>query len=1107
MIKPAQRKENPAIKKTRVPVLAALLLAAVGPVAAVCAADELEKGFAAPPESAKPQTWWHWADGNIGKEGITAELEAMKRIGLGGVQMFTVGNYPPVPNPKVPCLSPEWHGMVRHALSECDRLGLAFTAENCAGWSTAGGPWITPDKGMFHVACERYAVTNGAALKLDAPPSWPEKGTVYYRDIAVLAFPTPAAFIGSLPLPAPTITSSFSGLDLGVLNRSEAEAKKAECVACEVVSNQAGWVQFEFPAAVTCRSVRITGGKACIEPDEHRAAVWASADGQRFREVSRLSTFVCVYNCAEEGVTHALPATAARYFRLVWDGPAKLSLRRVAWSAEPAISAHAAQVGEEGRTLVAEPNLPTEPDIAVAPERIVDLTPQLDAQGGLTWTAPAGDWTVLRVGYRNTGRRNAPAPKEASGLECDKFSREAVAFHFDNYAGKILEDAKAVRSKAMSGVLVDSWEAGTQNWSPVFRAEFRKRRGYDVLQYLPAFAGFIVGSRQRTGRFLRDVRQTGSDLVSENFYGTLAECAHKHGLHLYAESCGGCGAGVMVADGVQHYLYVDIPMTEAGRPMREAVSAAHLAGKPVVAMESYTQGGGADWNSSPASLKSGGDEFFCAGISRIVFHTYAHNPDVARLSPGPAFWKYGLPFSRGQTWWEPGRAWITYLSRCQFLLQRGKAVADVLYFYGEEPAGPIPNFFAGKGGGNPDRWPSLPKGYEYDLLPAEFLINELSVRRGLLAGPEGASYRLLVLRDSDRLTPEAAEKLRKLVRAGAAVLGPKPQRSPSLSGYPQCDEKIRAIGDEVWGECDGKTVKQHVFGKGRVFWGMTVAEALAETGLPPDVTFTSGDANADVRYIHRRDGDTEIYFVANRTHGPVDVEAGFRVSGMRPEIWEPVRGLSRAAAAFRQEAGRTFLPLHLDRAGSTFVVFRKPIAGDAAGKAKSNEPLLAEALTLAGPWDVSFASGWGAPESVTFTTLEDWSKRPEDGIRYYSGTAVYRTAFDWTAPASEAVRLDLGRVAVIAEVSVNGVDCGVAWTAPYRADITQAVKQGRNELVVRVANTWANRLIGDQRLDETSRRTWTTYHAFTKDSQPVTSGLLGPVTVAQSAFGESEPRQ
>ena len=701
---------------------------------------------------------------------------------------------------------------------------------------------------------------------------------------------------------------------------------------------------------------------------------------------------------------------------------------------------------------------------------------------------------MLRVGYRNTGKHNAPAPKEASGLECDKFNRETVSFHFDQYVGAILNDAESVGSRAMAGVLVDSWEAGTQNWSPVFRDEFRRRRGYDVLPYLPALAGFIVADRDITHRFLRDVRQTGSDLVSENFYGTLAERAKKHGMKLYAESCGGCGAGVMVADGVQHYLNVDIPMTEAGRPMKEAPSAAHLQGKPVVAMEAFTQGGGANWNDCPASLKHGGDGFLCAGINRIVFHTYAHNPNVTRIHPGPAFWKYGLPFSRGQTWWELGRAWITYLSRCQSLLQRGNAAADVLYFYGEEPAGPIANVFTKKGR-NPDTWSALPKGYDFDLLPAEFLIKSLSIRDGLLAGPDGAAYRLLVLRDSDRMTPEAAARIKSLVRAGATVLGPKPRRSPSLSGYPQCDQIVRSIGDEVWGGCDGKTVTQHHFGKGLVFCGTTVQETLAAMDLPPDFTATSDDANAEVRFIHRRDRDAEVYFLANQGPGAVHIEAGFRVGGKKPEIWDPVTGRTRDAASFRQAGGRTFLPLHLDRAGSVFVVFRTPTTADAAGKAKDNVPGFREALTLTGPWTVAFAPGWGAPESVTFAALEDWSKRPEDGIKYYSGTAVYRTGFDWKATVPGAVHLDLGAVAVIAEVRVNGVDCGIAWTSPYRLDITEALKPGRNELEVRVANTWANRLIGDERAAGTARRTWTTYHGFTKDSPLVRSGLLGPVAV------------
>lgn len=441
----------------------ALTLSAVACFAVACFAvaaafaGELESGFATPPDSAKPQTWWHWADGNIGREGITAELEAMRRVGLGGVHMFTVGHYPPIPNPKVPCLSPEWYGMVRHALAECERLGLSFTAQDCAGWTTAGGPWITPDKAMFHVVCERQSVTNGGLVKLAAPPSWPEKGDSYYRDIAVLAFPTPAALLSAAALPEPKATSNFDGCpELGGLGGSEATAKKADGVVCELASNRTGWVQFEFPGPVLCRSVRLTGGKACVEPEEQRPEVWASEDGQSFRRVAGLSTCVSVYNCAEDGVTHAIPATRARFFRLAWEGPVRLSLRRVAWSSEPELTAHKAQAGEEGRTMVAEPDMAEEEGTAVAPEQMLDITSQLDRQGGLAWRAPAGAWTVLRVGYRGTGKRNAPAPREASGLECDKFCRETVAFHFDQYLGKILDEAKAAKSRAMKGLLVDS---------------------------------------------------------------------------------------------------------------------------------------------------------------------------------------------------------------------------------------------------------------------------------------------------------------------------------------------------------------------------------------------------------------------------------------------------------------------------------------------------------------------------------------------------------------------------------------------------------------------------------------------------------------------------
>jgi len=1087
-------------------VLIALLTASLGclhageqpltaqPAISNAAKLELEDGFLNPPDCVRPRTWWHWREGRISKAGITAELEAMKRIGVGGVTMFSVARYGET-GPKIPCLSPEWHERVRFAMKEADRLGLTFNFQNCAGWSGSGGPWITPDKAMQHVVSSTHNVKGGATLKLDAPPSWPQSGANYYCDIAILAFPTPLVYQDAQALPSPTVTSNFMGGDPARLNAPEKRnAQVVEAFPTIVNAGKPAWVQFEFPFAVTSRSVTIAGTITDRLPDEHRAVVLASDDGREFREVVRLSTYLGSWHGADEGVTHAIPQTTARFFRLSWEGPAKLALRQVRWASEPAIDSQVSKVGELGRTFISEPVLSTEAGTAVPPDGMLDLTSQRDAQGSLTWTAPpGGSWTVVRIGHSYTGRVNMPAPAEATGPECDKFNPEAIALHFEHYATDIIKDAAAANTKNLVGMTFDSWEANSQNWSPVFRAEFRKRRGYDVLRYLPTFAGFIVGDRDLTDRFLRDVRQTMSELVSETFFGGMSELAHKHGLQVHAEACGVGGAGTMVADPVQQYLYVDVPMNEFGDPLKEASSAAHLTGKPVVAIEGFTQGR-VDWRSCPASLKAQGDTAFCSGVNQFVFHTCAHNPDIEKIYPGPAFGPYGLAFTRGQTWWEMGRPWIDYLARCQFLLQRGRAAADVLYFYGEEPGGPIPTVFGGNRK-NIDEWPALPKGFDFDLLPAEILLKKLTVKDGKLTLPDGTAYRLLVLRDSDRMTPEAAAKIAELVRNGAVVMGPKPRRSVSLSGYPKCDAVVRGIGDEVWGGCNGATVTRHDFGKGRVYWGITLKETLAAFPLSPDFTAGGASAAADVRFVHRRDGAAEIYFVANNRRETEDLDAGFRVTGKQPELWDPVCAKMRDAIAFRQEGDRTFLPLHLDPSGSAFVIFRAPVTAGAPPPMPRAEPAFQTALTLTGPWDVAFAPGWGAPESVTFATLEDWSKRPEPGIRFYSGSAVYTHRFEWKAGEVEAACLDLGAVEVIAQVSLNGKDCGIAWTPPYRVELGKALKPGRNELEVRVANTWANRLMGEGRVEGATRHAWTTAHPFTKESQPFPAGLLGPVTL------------
>ena len=1079
----------------------------------VFVSERLVNGFLNPPDTAKPHTWWHWREGRISKEAITAELEAMKQIGLGGVTMFSTSRMGES-GPNTLCLSPEWHECVKHALTECDRLGLTFNFQNCAGWNGSGGPWITPDKNMMQIVHTKHNISGGAKLQLEAPPSWPQKGNTFYRDIAVLAFPTPSVWKDIKPLSVPKITSSFIK-DPDLLNREiKDNAKYEEISELLIDAGESSWIQFEFPTEVICRSLTITGS-IVSNPDEHRAVVLESNDGSDFREVVQLSSYFSLFHRKNPSVTHAIPQTTARFFRLEWKGPAKLVLKRVLFSSDPAIYSLNSKMGELGRTFISEPVLPSEKGSTVPFHNLIDLTNQLDTFKNLTWTAPSGkSWTVLRVGYRNIGTKNAPAAQEVTGLECDKFNPEAISTHFDHYAAEIHKDAVSVNSKSLTGITFDSWEVGSQNWSPVFREEFRKRRGYDVLNYLPVFAGFIIENRELTDRFLCDVRQTMSDLVSEIFFGGMRKLSNKYGLLVHSEDSGGCGE-TMVSDPVQHYLHVDVPMNEFGNTMKYAASAAHITGKQVVAIEAYTQGK-VDWKSCPASLKAQGDEALCAGVNRFVFHTYAHNPDVDKIYPGPAFGPYGLAFSRGQTWWEMGRAWITYLSRCQYLLQQGKPFVDVLYFYGEEPGGPIPMVLEG-GNDKFDKRLKLPKGYDYDLLPPEILINDLSFTKGRLVTSSGASYKLLVLRSSEKMSPEAVGKIKKLIQSGATVLGPRPTQSPGLNNYPKCDKIVDEIGKEVWGNCDGKTITRHSYGKGQVFYGTDIKEVLESMSLFPD--FSIEEIDLDLRFIHRYIDGNDIYFISNGQPFPVNFTAKFRISGKKPEVWDPVTGEIKDVALLRHTYKETVIPLWLDSCASVFVLFRDSISENTTGKIVENNLYLRQKFILDGPWTVKFSKGWGAPESIEFLKLEDWSKRPENGIKYYSGTAIYSISFDWKGSLSAAILLDLGRVEVIAGVRLNDKDCEIVWTPPYRVDITKALKVGRNDIEIRVANTWLNRLMGDGLGINmgSEKRTWTTCNPFTLDTEltvpeistrsmlyykdlkrePVPSGLLGPVCILE----------
>jgi len=1005
--------------------------------------DLLAAGFADPPDSARPWVYWMWMDGNLTREGITADLEAMRAADLGGVVICEVNVG--VPRGPVEFMSPAWRGLFKHVVREAERLGLEVTLNAGPGWTGSGGPWVKPEWSMQHIVAA--AVEAVGPARFDAvlprparrpaffgenglPPELKKTMDGFYRDVAVLAFPSPA------------------------------------------------------------------GGPVIADIDEKALYVRAPYSSQ-------------------PGVKPFLPSPA--------DFPV----------------------------------LPM--GAAIDPALIIDLTDKLTAEGRLVWDVPAGRWTILRFGRTTTGANTRPAPVPGLGLECDKLDAAALDAHYNAFVGALLREIDPRRTDGQAGwtrLHIDSWEMGAQNWTGAFREEFRKRRGYDPLPFLPAITGRPVTSMEVSERFLWDLRQTAQELVLENHALRLKELGRRDGFRLSIEPYDMTPCADMTLG-----TAADVPMGEfwlygfnTAHSVFEAAGIAHTGGKGIVAAEAFTSSDAEAWRAHPASMKALGDWAFTAGVNRIVFHRYQNQAGL-EARPGMTMGPYGVHWERTQTWWDMVPAYHAYLARCQFLLRQGLPVADVCFLVAEG----APHVFRPPSSALRGDPPS-PAGAAFDACPPETLLAAATLRDGRLVFPDGMSYRVLVLPERETMTPALLRKVRDLVAAGATAVGPRPRKSPSLSGYPECDAEVVGLTAEVWGDCDGDKVTEHAFGLGRVVWvreqknpGQAAAAASGsssglgaqdrttwEVGAPPlnepeqygDFAVVAGvlermsvppDFFSDVplRYTHHRDGGTEIYFVANPDAAAVEATAVFRVSGKRPELWDPIDGKSRGLAQYTIVDGRTSVPLRFKPRQSFFIVFREATASTSV--AGENFLVPVEVTTLGGPWEVSFDPKWGGPEKTVFENLDDWSRRPEDGIKYYSGTAVYRKAFDLpqAAPAKgERLWLDLGTVKNIASVRLNGSDLGAVWCDPWRVDITDAVKAEANLLEIRVANLWPNRLIGDERepvdaeyarggrlvrwpdwlvksepRPSSGRLTFATWKHFTKDSPLLPSGLLGRVTI------------
>ncbi len=1070
----------------------------------LAAADDLAQGFAIPPDSAKPRVYWWWLNSRVSKEGITRDLEEYRAKGIGGVLLFDAG-MPAGPMPSGPkFMSPEWLDMVKHALREADRLGIEVSVNLCSGWD-AGGPWITPEFAAKHFVQSEVRLTGPRKFSGKLPR--PTSDAASYRDVAVQAVREKT---GNRPLPPPRVSASSAmyPTDNAVDGNEQtfwvSEGRKP---GEGPTKQKPEWLRFEFIEPITVKTLhlipRTPFGPRQIE-------VQVSDDGRTFTTVKAFSL------TKEASFELPLPPTTSRIFRvLITDSYATENTQVCeAWWDDRKPDGRglllALKTGRDSaprwsptgsiRELVEAPlsKLELAPgDTPISLDSIVDLTAKLRPDGQLDWDVPEGHWTIVRTGYTITGSRVSCASPGGEGFEMDWLNTAAMDLHFKSMAEVLCRSAGPLAGKSLKYFHDDSWEVGLPNWTDGFLDEFKKFRGYDPRPYLPVLAGRIVASAEVSDRFLHDFRKTIADCLAENHYGRLAERAHAKGLRIHCEAGGPCYPKVPPMDALKNLGRCDVPMGEfwqsdhwkengQNHAAKEIACAAHIYGRTFVAAEAFTKIG-PHYEESFADLKPTADIALCEGVNRFFLHTSTcSRPDDGK--PGYEYFA-GTHFNRNVTWWEQSGALLAYVARCQHLLQQGLFVGDVLYYNGDG----APNFVEVK---HTD--PSLGPGYDYDACNAEVLLTRASVSGGRIVLPDGMSYRLLVLPERRTMPVEVLRKIKELVEAGATVVGPKPLADPGLKDFPRCDEEIAKLAAQVWGNCDGQTVTTHPFGKGRIMWGKPLRAILLANNVQPDFECHGSNRDTFLDFIHRTSAGAEIYFVANRKNRREIADCTFRVSARQPELWDPITGRTQPAVAFKQSAGRTTLPLEFAPHGSLFVVFRKLIATDASGPAARNFPAYRAAQELVGPWTVQFDPKWGGPaKAVAFEKLDDWTARPEAGIKYYSGKATYEKTFDLPEDLRQPGKrlyLDLGKVKSVAQVRLNGKDLGVVWTAPWQVEITGAVKPTGNVLKMDVVNLWPNRLIGDAALPE-SQRIARTHVVFRPDQPLLPSGLLGPVTL------------
>ncbi len=1058
------------------------------------AAQSLEEAFRTPSGDAKPWTLWYWMYGAVSDEAVRADLEAMSQAGLGGAYLVTIrssddprgGEY----RGDSDQLTENWWKRVHTAITEADRLGLQLGVHISDGFALAGGPWIAPEESMQKVVFSNAYLQEGGRVELTLPK--PAHYEDYYEDIALFALPY-EGYVG--PSCEPSVRCE--NLDPQATEKQRVSIDEKGVIRAGAPCR----LLYTFPEEVEVRHVEIILSGNNYQA--HRLTMLAKGADGAYQPVSQLEPARHGWQNTDFQSTHAVPVTKSREFAFEWT-PAgsepgsedldaakwkpNLKIKAIRFGFEPRIHQWEGKAGYVWRVAASTGDRVATSD-CYAMDQIICLTDSLEGDQ-LRCTLPEGHWRLLRMGHTSTGHTNATGGA-GRGLECDKFSREAVSEQIDNWFGRVYESVdRAVAERVLKVLYVDSWECGSQNWSKHFAAEFKARRGYDLTPWLPLYAGVPMVSVEDSERVLRDIRTTIGELIHDVFFDVLAAKADHYGCRFTAESV----APTMVSDGMYHYDKVDLPMGEfwldspthdKPNDMLDAISGGHVYGKRIISAEGFTEVRGV-WNETPAMLKPVLDRNYALGLNRLVYHVMTHNPWLDRR-PGMTLDGIGLFFQRDNSWWEHGASALSsYAARAQTLLQYGTPVVDLAVFTGEEMprrsilpdrlVPTLPGVFGEKrveserlrlenegqplrvkpvgvthsaNMADPEDWINPLRGYAYDSFNRDALLRLAKVEDGRMVLPGGASYRVFVVPEPRPLNPERpmSEEVRAKIeelRKGGVVVVDTPYTEADFAAY----------------------------------------------DLPRDV-----EVPEQIAWAHRcsEQEHTDIYFLANQTPERRSFTASLRVASRIPELWDAEKGTICDAASWRVAEGRTEVDLVLDAYASIFVVLYRE--GTPTAQQQLQEAV--QPLKTAS-WQVSFDRHADGVLEVESPALFDWAQSEQEQIRYFSGTATYRTMFRYRGRKGERVVLRLGDVRDVAAVTVNGVACGVAWTAPYEVDITEALRRGENRLEIRLSNSWANAILGMDEGKAPYSGIWTNARYRTKNQQLIPAGLLGPLELVTS---------